>query len=37
MEIKVAVITVPFNQLHRNIHFQKLMQIFEIYVYFMKR
>ena len=33
MEIKVAVI---INQLHRNIHLQKLMQIFEICVYFMK-
>ena len=36
MEIKVAVITAPFNQLHRNIHLQNLMQIFEICVYFMK-
>ena len=36
MEIKVAVITAPINQLHRNIHLQKLMQIFEICVYFMK-
>ena len=37
MEIKVAVITAPFDQLHRNTHLQKLMQIFEICVYFMKR
>ena len=36
MKIKVAVITTPINQLHRNIPLQKLMQIFEICVYFMK-